>query len=206
MTSKSLRRIIAVLMAMTMVFAMSTSVFAADNGVNVKVQMGGETYIEDTISAADIEGYTNGNAHLYSMEGASSDVPSIGYTATDALYCVWAKANGKLPDADQVNIGWDNNPKEGQPGAYFTVYDGASADAGSYYYVGMKSNGEYEYYWRGDTWNLYIDGQLADKYATSYALSNISEVVFDYNTTRSENFTLDYYIEGCPNASEDPHN
>ncbi len=206
---KNFKKILSIVMVLVMVFAMTATAFATNSGVTVNVLMYGdstEPYISQTISAAEIAGYAQGASHLYSTTGASSSVPSIGYTAADALYGAWYKSNnGIAPDSDQVNIGWDNNPEEGLPGAYFTVYDGMSADAGTYYYVGMTADGKYEYYWRGDSWNLYIDGNLATAYATSYAVSNISSVVFDYNTTRSDNFTLTYYMQ-CPNASEDPYN
>lgn len=163
--------------------------------------------VSQTVSAADITGYlAEGKTHLYDTTGASASVPNVGYTAADVLYAGWQKQYGAAADSSQIDIGWDNAPDTGAPGAYFTVYGGMSADAGNYYYVGMTEDGLYEYYWRGDSWNLYIDGQLAQMYATSYAVSNISSVVFDYNTTRSENFTLDYYIQGCLNASEDIYN
>ena len=181
---RTMKKGLAIVLALAMVFAMTATAFASSSGVTVNVLMYGDTtepYISQTVSAADIAGYANGASHLYSTTGASTDVPNIGYTAADALYGAWYKDNnGTAPDSDQVNIGWDNDPKEGLPGAYFTVYGGMSADAGTYYYVGMTADGKYEYYWRGDSWNLYINGNLATAYATSYALSNISSVASVY--------------------------
>ena len=50
MTKKRSRRVIAIMMAMVMtmamMFAMTTTSFATDGSVNVKIQMYGETYID----------------------------------------------------------------------------------------------------------------------------------------------------------------
>ena len=82
-----------------------------------------------------------------------------------------------------------------------------SSDAGSYYYVGPTTDGKYEYYWRGNSWTLYIDNtNPADFYASSYGIATTSSIVFDYNSVKSDNFTLNYLIPNCPNASEDPYN
>ena len=57
----------------------------------------------------------------------------------------------------------------------------------------------YEYYWSGNTWNLYIDGSStpADKYASRYATSDIDSVQFVYAETRSENFSVKTPIQGA---------
>lgn len=196
-------------MILTMVFAMSATAFASNSGVNVTVKMYGEPYITDIISAAEIEDSAAGASHLYSTTGASANVPNVGYTAADALIEAWYQFYElNSYGSNQIAYGWDNDPDEGDPGLYFETFDGVSSDAGNYYYVGMTSDGLYEYYWRGDSWTLYINGSStpATAYATNYGVSNTSSVVFDYNSVRSENFTLDYYMSGCLNASEDPYN
>lgn len=206
---KNFKKILSIVMILTMVFAMSATAFASNSGVNVTVKMYGEPYITDTISAAEIEDRADGASHLYSTTGASANVPNVGYTAADALIEAWYQFYGlNSYGSNQITYGWDNDPNEGDPGLYFETFDGMSSDAGNYYYVGMTSDGLYEYYWRGDSWTLYINGSStpATTYATSYGMSTTSSVEFDYNSVRSDNFTLDYYMSGCLNASEDPYN
>lgn len=204
-------KVLVLALALVMVFTMTASAFASTASVNVAIKMYGENYITANVSAADIAARANGAAHLYSMEGASEDVPNVGYTVADALIEAWYdyyEEYGVTSYEGIITYGWDNNPVEGDPGMYFDMFDGMSSDAGSYYFVGMTSDGLYKYYWRGDSWTLYIDGSStpADEYSTSHGISTTSSVVFDYNSVRSEDFTLDYYIDDCPNASEDPYN
>ena len=208
MNKRIMKKGLAIVLALVMVFAMTATAFAADSGVNVTVKMYGQTYITDTISAAEISARAGSASHLYSTTGASASVPNVGYTAADALIEAWyQKYNLSSYSDDQILIGWDNNPAVGAPGLYFTTYDGMSSDAGSYYYVGPTTDGKYEYYWRGDSWTLYIDNtNPADLYASSYGIATTSSIVFDYNSVKSDNFTLDYLIPNCPNASEDPYN
>ena len=205
---RQMKKGLAIVLALVMVFAMTATAFAADSGVNVTVKMYGQTYITDTISAAEISARAGSASHLYSTTGASASVPNVGYTAADALIEAWYQYyNLSSYSDDQILIGWDNNPAVGAPGLYFTTYDGMSSDAGSYYYVGPTTDGKYEYYWRGNSWTLYIDNtNPADFYASSYGIATTSSIVFDYNSVKSDNFTLDYLIPNCPNASEDPYN
>ena len=151
---RQMKKGLAIVLALVMVFAMTATAFAADSGVNVTVKMYGQTYITDTISAAEISARAGSASHLYSTTGASASVPNVGYTAADALIEAWyQKYNLSSYSDDQILIGWDNNPAVGAPGLYFTTYDGMSSDAGSYYYVGPTTDGKYEYYWRGDSSN-----------------------------------------------------
>ena len=174
---KQMKRIFAVVMALTMVFAMSASAFAAESGVNVSIQMYGEEYINATVSASDIaEHVKTGSTHLYDTTGASADVPNVGYTAADALIEAWYQGYGiDSYDADQIAYYWDNHPVEGLPGLTFTTFDGLeSGTKGKYYFVetteDANGNTLYWYYWEGDTWNLSIDSIPAEdvQYATSY--------------------------------------
>lgn len=208
---KQIKKIFAVVMALTMVFAMSASAFAAESGVDVTIKMDGEVaYPTVTVTADQIAGHAGTNGHIYSTEGASAAVPKIGYTAADAMIEAWLQLNGSgVLLEDEILTGWDNSAEH--PGLFFTTYAGLSSDAGDYYLVeSYQENGKtmYKYYWRGYTWNLYINGSTkpADFYATEYSVSNTSSIDFDYALTKSAEFATDYYIPGCLNASEDPYN
>lgn len=201
MTKKSSRRILAVMMAMVMtmamMFAMTTTSFAANGNVNVKVQMYGETYIDETVTDAQIAANIGASGHIYTVPAGVAHPPA--YTAADALMQAYINFYGSF-DATQVSYAWDTS-WAGHEGLFFSTYDGLSADAGNYYLVrSYEENGKtmYEYYWEGDSWNLYMNGSTvaATEYASRYDLNDVSSVVFDYNTTRSENFTTDYYIQG----------
>lgn len=211
MTKKRSRRIIAVMMAMVMtmamMFAMTTTSFATDGSVNVKIQMYGETYIDETVTDAQIAANVGASGHLYTVPAGITQ--PAGYTAADALMQAYTNFYGSF-DATQVAYGWDTS-WAGHEGLYFTTYDGMSGDAGKYYFVrsyeGTDEDGNavtyYEYYWQGDSWNLYINGSNtpAASYANSYSLADTSQVVFDYNTTRTDNFSVTSPI---PNAEPAP--
>ena len=194
---KKFKKAIVLMMAIAMVFAMSATAFAAEDGVNVKIQMYGETYIEETVNASQIAAnLPAGQNHLYTVPaGATHD---DDYTAADAMIQAYVNFYGNMPDSSQVSYYWsDLEPA----GIFFTVYDGISADAGNYYFVGTSVNEEgetlYEYYWAGDSWTLYIDGDMAGTAASNYKMADISEVVFDYNTVTTENFTTTTEIPGA---------
>ena len=201
MTQKKSRRVIAIMMAMVMtmamMFAMTTTSFAADGSVNVQVKMYGETYIDENVTDAQIAANVGASGHIYTVPSGVAH-PSA-YTAADALMQAYTNFYGSF-DASQVAYAWDTS-WEGHEGLYFSTYDGISADAGNYYLVGTSVNAqgvtEYTYYWAGDSWSLYIDGTLADEYASRYDLATASNIVFDYNTVTSESFTTTTEIPGA---------
>ena len=208
MNKRTMKKGLAIVLALVMVFAMTATAFASSSGVNVSVQMGGTEYFGESVSAADIAGYLEANqTHLYSTDGASSLVPNVGYTAADALIAAWYKFyECSAYDSSQIAYYWDNAPKKGLPGLAFTTYDGLSSE-GKYYFVETSTDAQgktlYWYYWEGDAWNLYIDNiPFKDvQYSTSYGVNSISNVVFDYNTTRSEIFSTS---DPIPNAEPAP--
>ncbi len=192
-----LRKGLAVAMALTMVFAMSTSSFAdTDGSVNVQIQMQGETYIDENVTAADIQSNLGTQNHLYNV--AADQTTDLN--AADAIIQAWyAFFGADSYDNTQISYGWDTSSEPN--GLYFITYDGISADTGNYYLVGTSVNDEgqtvYEYYWEGNSWTLYIDGQMADNYASSYKLDEVSDITFDYNTVRTEIFETTTAISGA---------
>ena len=201
MTKKNSRRIVAVMMALVLsmatMFAMTTSVFAAGGSTNVQIQMYGDTYINENVTDAQIAASAGASGHLYTIPDGLTQ--PAAYTAADAMMQAYTNFYGSF-DATQVAYGWDTS-WAGHEGLFFTTYDGMSSDAGNYYLVRTYTDAGktmYEYYWEGDSWNLYTNGSTVPttEYASRYDLANVTSIVFDYNTTRSENFTTDYYIPG----------
>ena len=203
---RQMKKGLAIVLALVMVFAMTATAFANTNGsVSVQVIMEGEAYIDEVVTDASIAASADGNAHLYNVPIGLSQ--PANYTAADALIQAWYQFYGATSyGADQISYCWDTS-KVGKEGLYFDIYDGVSADAGNYHFVrsyqGLDENGKtvtyYEYYWSGNTWNLYIDGSStpADKYASRYATSDIDSVQFVYAETRSENFSVKTPIQGA---------
>ena len=64
MNKRTMKKGLAIVLALVMVFAMTATAFAADSGVNVTVKMYGQTYITDTISAAEISARAGSASHL----------------------------------------------------------------------------------------------------------------------------------------------
>lgn len=207
MTNKKLMsKVLVLALALVMVFTMTASAFASNAGVNVSVRMYGEEYIAATVSANDIAAHLEtGKNHLYDTTGAASTVPNVGYTAADALIEAWYQFyDCDSYDSDQIAYYWDNNPWEGLPGLAFTKFDGlGNGDSGNYYFVETTTdeagNTLYWYYWEGETWNMSIDNIAADdvQYATYYGISSISNIVFDYAPTRTDNFSTTTPITGA---------
>ena len=215
MNKRTMKKGLAIVLALVMVFAMTATAFAANSGIDVTIKMdGGVAYPTMTVTSAQIADriahIPNRTNHLYDDSAASATVPNVGYTVADALIEAWLQVNGSGQLlTDEIATGWDNIAEH--PGMFFSTYAGMSSNDGKYYLVdSYQQNGKtmYKYYWRGYTWTMYINGATAPAlyYATEYGISNTSSVDFDYALTKSDNFTVDYYIQGCLNASEDPYN
>lgn len=220
---KTLKRTLAIVMAIAMLFALSVSVFAYNNGVViVNVTEEGSPLISTTVSAAEIANFrsiTGTTFHLYEGPTANNSTESYpsNYTAADALIAAYLKDAGNDYDLDTFDYTWYEvldaswNPvtigDDTLYGLYFTVFDDYASDNGTYYIV-SEVNGVYTYYWRGSSWSMTIDDNntYADGYATQYSLDDIYMITFDFQSIRSDNFESTTEIPGALPMSMDPYN
>lgn len=208
---KKSSRIWSLLLVLAMVMGLSLNAFAADNHTaTVEIQMYGGTVYTETVTTQDIEDECNGQQHLYLIDDVPVDERGkllTEYTAADALIEAYILRYHSKPDTDQVDYTWYyNNEPAGHEGwgLYFNVFEGmSSSSVGTYYYVGSRvENGQtiYTYYWEGESWNLYINGEKADLYSSEYAFDTCNTIAFDYNVTRSETFDTTTSIPGAEPA------
>ena len=185
------------MLSVVMVLSMSVSVFAADNsanGIPVTINNGTQVYTE-TITTDDFASYVTSvgkdTNHLFTVkEGVSI---AAAPNAADALIAGWLKANENDTYTD-IEIASDWDTTSSPAGLYFTLFDSLGT-TGHYVFVGMTPEGKYEYYWTGTSWTLYVTiggvKSLANFYASSYPVSELDAVEFDYVTSDSDHFTSD---------------
>lgn len=212
---KTLKRTLAIVMAVAMLFALSATAFAYDNQGYVTVTINyNETILYNTVlSASDIEEYLAPNAdHLYTLPGAGNTVYfSDTLTPADALIAAAMEYFDEDYDPTSIDYTWydivdPNNDYEPilingnhLQGLYFTKFWGYASNNGNYYLVDYNSNtGIYTYVWRGSSWSFSINGTgYAPLYASDYALDGTSPVISSIELTFME-------IESEPILRDEP--
>lgn len=222
---KTTKKILALVMAVAFVFSLcvfSASAYDLDGNVNVEIRLYGEyawdwsmdqatiaSYIGNDV--APVAPYTADAYHVYYVP-TTAGTQTTSLTAADALLAAYLEVFGSY-DGTQVHYTWYPNEDEVTHltswGVYFDNYDGLEPVPPTYYLVDSWQEGDtwyYEYYWKGDAWNLYINGLETSKYASEYELgTSYSEfnntqpqyIVLDYNEVRSDNFVTTTYIPGA---------
>ena len=214
---KNTRKVVALVLALVMVFALSATAFAAtpNHTVAVTIKLYGDEAYTENVTTEEIATLADGAEHLFDVpDYAEPDVPD-GYTAADALIALYMKLYGYGPGeasdigTDEVDYHWSYTSKPVEFagwGLYFETYEGLSSDAGKYYYVGTSVNDEgetvYLYYWEGETWNFYINGEdePTDWTSSHYAFDTLTSIQFDYNMTKTAVFESDTFIPGAETA------
>ena len=173
MNKRTMKKGLAIVLALIMVFAMTATAFASDTitpvevsyPMNVKVVMlaAGET-------VTDVSGVTHQITGVMEMGNDGTGVPVQftssfstiftsylptnpgsahqlnGYpTVMDAICKAYQNVNG--PTAG-ISLGWDSNPSEGPEGAYLTTLFGNTTIT--------TVSGLYR--WEGYSWNIYLNG------------------------------------------------
>ena len=215
---KTLKRTLAIVMAVAMLFALSVTAFAYDNEgyVEITIKNNNTLLYHTYLEASDITGYlANGIYHLYDLPTDSDKTVYFPYTITpaDALIAAYKESSGANFDANSFAYTWYDildpnnnyapitvNGKTLQ-GLYFTKFWNLASDNGNYYQTGYE-NGIYTYVWRGNSWSFAINEQdYADLYASDYALNGTSPVItsieLTYMTIESDPFQRTEPIPGA---------
>lgn len=200
------KRLLSLVLAVVMVLSMSMSVFAADGrtagNINVKIQISGETYCDETISIAEIETAlaTKGVEHFYTTAPftnyAKDGVKDV--TIADALIYAYNKyyqeTAGKWTEAEYdsayttshvakkatLSYAWDTNyyhkgeVDEKIPGMYFLYFDGITTENEKYE---PTSDGKIHY--SSNSWLLTNNGAQTD-YASSVAVKAGDQIVMNH--------------------------
>lgn len=216
---KSLKRTLAIVMAVAMLFALSVTAFAYDNQgiVTVTIKYDGVAWKQITVTAAEISAYLPANAsHLYTQP-SGTDITvffSSTFTAADALIAAYHKDVGVNYNPNSFDYTWYDvyDSTTYQPvtidgdqvqGLYFTKFWGDPSDDGDYHLTAYDTTtGLYTYYWEGYSWSFSINGQgYADYYSSDYALNGTSPVVtsieMDYMYINTGYFTSTTFIPGA---------
>lgn len=194
------KKIVALLTAVIMLVTMAMPAMAATNTtdvdpVNVIIKWDGETIYNENIPLSYIQGLIpEGQSHIYTVqEGVTNQ--GNGLTVADALLAMEAYIGSGITE-DVVTYGWDyldyvTGEIKDDAGLYFNTYEGMGT-VGDYYYYGQNDAGESLYYWKGSSWSLYVNDttKLADKYASSYLLSDTTTIVFDYAESQTDPFVM----------------
>lgn len=159
---KNLKKIFAIVLALTMVFAMSASAFASTDAENETITVTVEfidengTVYECTEVSFDTSTF---NEHLYSIPANPGTAVITGNTPTvmDATY----KALQDLGKSSDMITGWDTEDSRG--GMYITKMLGLQTETAA------DSSSTV---WRGYAWEYEIDYAKPDLYATNVALKN----------------------------------
>ena len=232
---KTTKKILALVMAVAFVFSLcvfSASAYDLDGNVNVEIQLYGEYAWDWSMDQATIASYigndhnpaypyTASTYHVYYVPTVASS-HTTALTAADAILAAYLDVYGSY-DEDQVHYTWYHNDLPGGGnywGIYIDTFEGLYGEPygpdGTYYLVDSWLEDDvwnYEYYWEGDAWELYINGIKTSLYAseyelgTSYAEFNNTQpqyVVLDYNTVQSEHFVTTTYIPGALPAPTNP--
>lgn len=202
------KKIVALVMAMVMTLAICTSVFAEGTtppSVTVKVQIQGTSQIEETVTIAEIVSALNsrGVEHFYTTQpftnyqedGVKSPTVAdaliyaynkyyqgMGVAWTDAYYDEAYETTYTSNNNYELSYAWDKNyynkdtVDEKIPGIYFLYFDGITTANESYT---PTSDGKTLY--SSDSWLLTVNGTTSD-YASSVALSNNDQIIFNYVT------------------------
>lgn len=189
---KTTKRLLSLVLALTMVLSISTSVFAAANVTPVTgtvrfdasaydPDLGDDMYL-DTSVTVPASGTFSSFEKAYPIPAGYTYVNADKITAMDLTY--QAAVNNGLEDT--LVIGWD--VVKSPYGAYMTGIAGLDTQTKDY---GTMPNGEY--YWEGWSWMLYIDGSFSDLYASNQLASDGTEVVWKYLYVRTEGDT--YYLK-----------
>ncbi len=164
---KQMKKIFAVVMALTMVFAMSASAFATDDVItpspvnypltaHVMIYAEGETVTDvngtvhhtNAAYAEDDVVFNSAGTVFTQYLPAGTDTSGHqlnGYpTILDAICKLYVESNGSN---DGLVMGWDSNPYEGPQGAYITtLFDNSTITTVS----GL-------YRWEGYSWTIYLN-------------------------------------------------
>jgi hypothetical protein len=159
---KTMKKPVALVLALMLVFSISLSAFAYPISATVKFYNGTTklgtdktaTFIADPDKSAYIFG-----TRVDQLDGAASEYDAILSAASQLSY--------------STIVGWDANPTYGDPGGYFSSVAGY-ATANTYTHIGNVNNSY------GYGWNAYIDGVPAYSYLTNEALQDGSTIEFKY--------------------------
>lgn len=209
---KRTKSIVALVLAVVLVFALSASAFAT-NTVTVSVYWENVLDYTTTVSTSEIAALCGNNAHLYALPQGNVTYPST-YTAADALIASYLKNyNYSSYTSDEIDYAWYQTNYPSTPahyGLYIDCFEGLRYDTvGTYYQLGdpvwnvEREAWVYTYYWVGDGWSLKINNQTAAYYASEYDFDTISSITFTYMPIQSDNFESTTVI---PNAIYVPVN
>lgn len=214
---KRTKSIVALALAVILVFALSASAFATGNPVNVSIQWDGVEIYSASVYTSDVDLYKsqlaatlNNDYHLYDLP---TTVPTgfpvvnpTAYTAADVLIAGWVKANGyttATAAAGQYSYVWysnTNNQNVSSTSLYFDMYGGLPSDDGYYYLESTRYIDNVPYYtyvWAGYSWNLYIDDVYVNDYSSDYVMSGIDSIVFNYDWVVTTPYETTTYVPGC---------
>lgn len=156
---KNLKKILSIVMILTMVFAMSATAFASANQIiDVTVEFideNGSVYEVETVSF-DTNSF---NGHLYTIPNnpGTAVITTNTPTVMDATY----KALQELGMSSGMITGWDTENSEG--GMYITKMLGLETETAADTSTTV---------WRGYAWEYEIEYAEADLYATNVAATD----------------------------------
>lgn len=170
---KNLRKVLAVVLALTMVFAMSANAFADTDSANETITVTVEFIDENgtVYECTDVSFDTSTfNAHLYSIPANPGTAVITGNTPTvmDATY----KALQDLGMSSGMITGWDTEDSRG--GMYITKMLGLETATAADTSATV---------WRGYAWEYEIGYVKSDLYAT--------------NVAAADNMTISWWYRYC---------
>ena len=172
---KTAKKIVVLMVVLAMVFAMSTTAFAATGTANVKFIVPKSYSLTNTNPYVSISG-TNNKPRAYSettsyyYAEATGVQIVLGTTTMYNLVFGLADSRGE-PNTNPPEFvsGFDSNPWDGDPGWYITKLSGLGTDPKAYNY----SNVVGQSYWAGLGWMAYeVPNTVVN--ATGFDPTNIS--------------------------------
>lgn len=161
---RQMKKGLAIVLALIMVFAMTATAFAETNStINYVVEF---TY-GDNYQYYEGDFGSSFTRTAYSTDGkvGTAIIRTNTPTILDATYA----ALNDIAPSDEVIIGWDTVDSRG--GAYITKMLGQQTETAA-----DSSSTE----WRGWAWKYYINGVEADLYATNIAVNDNDVITWSY--------------------------
>lgn len=186
------KKLIALVMAMTMVLAMGVTSFAAEN-TTYSVTINGTPYSVTAPTSKMCDQVSNSE---------NATVITAGDILLKAIEQRTNKTVAQLIQENQLVLGWDqNNLVNGKAGLYISKV-GNQAESTTYYWLNpdtYEDDGYYEYEYDGSYWSLGINGDYASYYVSHYLPEEIGTgITFDYiesNFTFTRTTPIDGAIE-----------